>query len=364
MLAYDTRPILSRNKFTMKPFKQRNIAKLYQFSTTPFIISFLTAAASSSYAQTTSPVYFNEEALAINYSAGSNSSDSNKLPYRDAKIRYITHGATVVFDQLVVPDDNKPATITIMYSSGGSGGKVKFTAEGNNSMRTPGIVLGEIDLPSTGGWDDYKSVTFQVDPKNQELNYLNGIVPLKLEFTNPESSGYLFDLVKFKIANASIFPSTPFTYDKIIPATLFSSESDPTNDDRIRNMSYKVGYIRNGTSIKFDSFNIPNTSIRDSNIPGSVTITYSSGGSGGKVKFTAEGNDSNMKPGIVIGEFDLPNTGGWDIYKTVTFPVTPNQNLNYLGRVPATPPLRLDFTNSASNDYLFDIVDFKINSAP
>ncbi|MDY7572767.1 carbohydrate-binding protein [Actimicrobium sp. CCI2.3] len=348
----------------MKIYNQKEITKLYQSAATFLLIAFLTAAASSSFAQTTSPVYFNEETLAAKYSSGSDGSNSNKIQNMGVKIGYISNGTYVIFDQLVIPDDKKPNKITIMYSSGGSGGKVKFIAGGMNMMRTQGITLGEFDLPSTGGWENYRNVTFQLDYDNPNFNYLNVTVPLKLEFTNPEASDYLFDIVKFKIENASLFPSTPFTFDKIIPATLFSSESDPANDDRIRNMSYKVGYIRNGTSIKFDSFNIPNTAIKGSNIPGSVTITYSSGGSGGKVKFTAEGNDSNMKPGIVIGEFDLPNTGGWDIYKTVTFSVPQNQNLNYLGYVPATPPLRLDFTNSASNDYLFDIVDFKINSAP
>jgi hypothetical protein len=342
----------------MQNSKQNNRAMFSRFAVISLVLSFLTTAASSSFIQTASRVFYNQQVLATQYSLESDPLDSKKIRNMDTKISYIKNGTYIVFNELVIPDDKKPVSVTINYSSGGAGGKIKFIADGYNSTRTVGITLGEFDLPSTGGWSNYKSVTFQVDPNNFELNYLSGILPLRLEFKNSESSGYLFDIVNFKIANAS--KSLPFNYNQTIPAVLFTSESDPLDNNKVRNMGHQVGYIKNGTSIKFDNFNVPST-MPKTNIPSSVTITYSSGGSGGSVRFTADAYNSNRTLGIVIGEFNLPNTGGWDQFKTVTFPVPYNFDLEYLH---GTPPLKLDFKNVASTDYLFDIVDFKINSLP
>jgi hypothetical protein len=342
----------------METYKQNNRAIFSRFAAISLLLSFLTTAASSSFAQTASRVFYNQEVSASQYSLESHPLDPNKVRNTDAKISYIKDSTYVVFNELIIPDDKKPVSITINYASGGAGGKVKFVADGYNSSRTLGIALGEFELPSTGGWNNYSSVTFQVDPNNFELNYLRGIVPLRLEFKNPASSEYLFDIVNFKIANAS--KSSPLNYNQTIPAVLYSSESDPLDENKVRNMGHQVGYIKNGTNIKFDNFGIPSI-VPKTNIPSSVTITYSSGGSGGSVRFTADAFNSNRTLGIVIGEFNLPNTGGWGQFKTVTFPVPYNFELEYLR---GTPPLKLDFKNATTTDYLFDIVDFKINSLP
>lgn len=341
----------------MKNDTQNRIPTVSRIAILSLLVAFFTTATSSSFAQTVNRVFFNQEVLATKYSLESDPLDSSKIRNTNSKISYIKDGTYVVFNELVIPDDNKPVSVTIMYSSAGAGGKVKFVADAYNSARTLGVTLGEFDLPSTGGWKNYKKVTFQIDPNNFEFNYLRGIVPLRLEFKNSESSGYLFDLVNFNIANAS--QSVPFAYNKTIPAVLFTAESDPLDDAKIRNMGSQVGFIKNGTSITFDNLNIPSTTPK-TNIPSSVTITYASGGSGGSVKFTADAYNSNRTLGIAIGEFNLPNTGGWDQFKTVTFPVPYNFELEYLR---GTPPLKLDFINTASTNYLFDIVSFKINSA-
>lgn len=233
---------------------------------------------------------------------------------------------------------------------------MRLIAEAYNSNRTLGIPLGEFDLPSTGGWQTFNTVTFPI-PANFEFNYLRNVVPLRMEFVNPLTPDYLFDVASFKISNASNSP--PFTYNKRISALLYSIESNPGDDGKVRSMSNKVGYIKHGTSITFDDFVIPNTS-PNSNIPKSITITYTSGGAGGTMKVVSDALNSSRVPGVTLGEFALPNTGGWEALRQVTFPITYDFELNYLR---FAPPLRLEFNNPGNpGAYLFDIVDFTINN--
>lgn len=166
-------------------------------------------------------LYFNQTASAVSYSSESHPQDDNKIRNMGTKVGYITDGTSITFAELVVPEDNVPTAIEIKYSSAGAGGRVKFVAEGYGSDRTLGITLGEFDLQPTGGWDDFRTVTFPVPP-NFEFNYLRNTLPLRLEFKNAATSGYLFDIVSFKISNASqgaSFADTvlrPLAYDEAL----------------------------------------------------------------------------------------------------------------------------------------------------
>ncbi len=72
-------------------------------------------------------------------------------------------------------------------------------------------------------------------------------------------------------------------FNESVDAASYTSESNPENDDMVRDMGTKVGYITNGTSITFKEF-----VVQEDNIPTSLTITYSSAGAGGKVKLVAD----------------------------------------------------------------------------
>ncbi len=339
----------------MKINKHYKSAKSKWWLAKPVLVACLIAAPVSAFAQNDNRVYFNESVDAASYTSESNPENDDMVRDMGTKVGYITNGTSITFKEFVVQEDNIPTSLTITYSSAGAGGKVKLVADAYNSSRKLGIALGEFDLPSTGGWDTFQTVTFPIY-RDFEFNYLRGIVPLRLEFKNPSASSYLFDVSSFKISNAS--QSAPFTYNKRISAALFTTESHPGDDSRIRNMGNKVGFITHGTRIVFDNFAIPNNAYR-SNIPTSITITYSSGGDGGSVKVVSDSYNSSRTRGVTLGEFPLPSTGGWDQLSTVTFPINDNFEFNYLR---GAEPLKLEFNNPGSGGYLFDIISFKINN--
>ncbi|MBF0196800.1 MAG: carbohydrate-binding protein [Planctomycetes bacterium] len=297
------------------------------------------------------PIYFNQEVPAVEFDSESHPDSESLIRDMGHKVGYIQNGTSIKFDSLNIPDDNIPTAVTVTYSSGGAGGFLKMVYEGFNSNREVGIDLGEFYLPSTGGWENFQTVTYAL-PDDWEYNYIRHDKPLRLEF-NSDFEGYLFDVASFKISNAD--GGAPFAYNKPIKAQHFSSESHPEDDDLVRNMSYKVGYIKNGTSISFDGFEIP----LEGNIPTSITVKYSSGGDGGLLKVSTDSMNSNREPGVTLGEFELPSTGAWDSYQTVTFPIEYDWELNYLR---GAPELKLEFINESSDFYLYDILSFEINN--
>lgn len=322
----------------------------------------LAAAAIPGFAQTDGRVYYNQEVEAATYTSESHPLDDFKVGDLGSEVGYITHKTSITFQKLVIQEDSKPTAVKITYASGSAGGKVRLIVDQLNSSRTLGIVLGTFDLPSTGGWNRFTTVTLPIRQGNFELNYLRrGVAPLRMEFKNPDATDYLFNIASFEIKNAS--QSAPFAYNKWIDAALFSTESHPGNDSKVlgiepETFSYgKVGNVKHGTWIQFDNFDIP-TGAASNYIPTSVTITYSSGGPGGRVKIVSDSYNSNRELGVTLGNFDLPSTGDWSNHQTVTFPIDANFEHNYLR---TGNPLRLEFKNPDTDGYLFDIVEFKIN---
>jgi Carbohydrate binding module (family 6) len=340
----------------MKSKKHYKSAKSKWWLAKPVLVACLIAAPVSAFAQSDNRVYYNKLVDATSYTSESNPQNDGLVRNMGTKVGYIGNGTSITFREFVIQEDKFPTSLTITYSSAGAGGTVRFVADGYNSSRKLGIPLGEFDLPPTGGWDTFRTVTFPI-PANFEFNYLRGIVPLRLEFKNPAASEYLFDVASFKVANASQSP--PFAYNKTIDAELFTAESHPGDDSKVRNMGFQVGYIKPDTSITFNDFSIFSATNPSSKIPTSVTITYSSGGDGGTVKIVSDSYNSSRTLGVTIGEFPLPNTGGWDQFRTVTFPVNYDFEFNYLRNA---VPMRLEFKNPRSSGYLFNIVDYTISN--
>ncbi len=163
---------------------------------------FLSALLILGFAQANGPLSFNQTVNAVSYSSESHPQDGFKIRNMETKVDYITHDTSITFAEFAFQSGKAPTAIEIKFSSNGAGGKVKFVAGANGSDRTLGITLGEFDLQPTGGWNDFQTVTFPI-PSNFEFNYLQGSVPLRLEFKNPAAPQYLFDIASFKISSGS-----------------------------------------------------------------------------------------------------------------------------------------------------------------
>lgn len=144
---------------------------------------------------------YNQTIDARVFSSESHPFDNFKVRKMGKKVGYIKNGTSISFDNFIVPKNNKPKSITITFSSAGAGGSVKVISESFNSNRKIGVTLGEFELSSTGGWNKFKTITFDLPEQNFEFNYIRSGKPLTLEFINSDSNDYLFDIVSFEINN-------------------------------------------------------------------------------------------------------------------------------------------------------------------
>lgn len=90
----------------------------------------------------------------------------------------------------------------------------------------------------------------------------------------------------------------------IFAATDYDVESDPGNDNRIRNNGSKVGYIVNGTWICYNDFNFGAGAAR-------IDIEAASGATGGRIEIRA-----GSVSGSLLGTVNVTATGGWGAYST------------------------------------------------
>jgi Domain of unknown function (DUF4832)/Domain of unknown function (DUF4874)/Carbohydrate binding module (family 6) len=299
-------------------------------------------------------INYEQTVNAGSFSSESNPNDKYVVQQLGTELGFITHNSSATYNNFAFKQDRLPSQIAITYSSAGAGGKVAFVGEDYGPDRKLGVTLGEFDLPNTGGWNSYRTETFTL-PNDFRFNYLRRTVPLRLDFKNPSASSYLFNIASFKISSVSTTP-TP-TYDQAVRAIDYSDESHPDDIYNVRKMESDgtVGYIKAGSSIVFNQFDVP----ASAPIPTSMTIMYSSGGAGGTVKIVSDALNSTGQRGVTVGEFALPNTGGWGVAKIVEFPIPANSELSNLK---GSAPLRLLFNNPNNSGYLFNLNYFRFNT--
>lgn len=191
-----------------------------------------------------------------------------------------------------------------------------------------GNVLGRVKINYTGSYDTFQEFSANI------TNIPSGVKTISFGF---EGSGYVFDIDSFKF---NLNPTN--NLGLWINAAAYDTESDPSDENRIRDMVTKVGYIKAPGSITFNGFDAGNAQ--------SVTIRYSSGGDGGDVLVYANGAGRSK-----FAQVRLAPTGGWDTIKEVT--------LSLQDRGVATgSDLSLSFYSDVrSPNYLYDLHAIRFN---
>lgn len=92
--------------------------------------------------------------------------------------------------------------------------------------------------------------------------------------------------------------------NKVIKAVDYDAESNPYDDSIIRNNGRNIGYITNGSWVRYDDFNFGRGVSR-------IDVVAASGVNGGRIEFR-----KNSKYGTRLGYVTVTNTGGWGKYKT------------------------------------------------
>ncbi len=207
-------------------------------------------------------------------------------------------------------------TVEFRVASSGTGGTVHLMLDGTN-------VTGAVALPDTGGWDAWKTVS------KTGVTLAAGAHVLKLVVDANGSGGTAADINWIKVSSGAA-TSTPFTGTPIaLPGTIQAENYDKGGEgvayhDTTAGNSGGV-YRSDGVDIKVTtdssgSYNIKSVRATEwLNYSVSVTSagTYTvdfriaSSGTGGTVHVMLDGTN-------VTGSVALPDTGGWDTWKTVS----------------------------------------------
>jgi Carbohydrate binding module (family 6) len=236
----------------------------------------------------------------------------------------------------------------------GSASSVTFTAASGNlrggdviiydGLPAAGVELGRVKINYTGGWNVFETFSANIP------FIAGGIKKISLKFEAGDlSSNYLMDIDKFA------FNLNPITYlNTWVNAATFDEESAASDQDIIRDQGTKVGHIKNDLVISdYEYFIFNNFDITGAR---SVTIRYSSGGTGGTLDVCSQSFYSNQ-----FAIFDLPPTGGWNIVKEVTLPIDQNVLRTHGSGLRARPLVFSIYEEGNNTDYKYDIHAFRFN---
>jgi hypothetical protein len=209
-------------------------------------------------------------------------------------------------------------TIGIRAASSGGGGTVHLAVDGAD-------VSGGITLPDTGGWNTWQTVT------KTGVTLPAGAHVLKLIVDANGAAGTVADINWIDVVAPQAPPaSTPFTGAPIALPGRLEAENYDTGGEGFAYHDTTAG--NSGSVYRSDDVDIRVTTDSDGGynvksvragewLAYSVTLagagTYAvdlrvaSSGSGGTVHLTLDGTD-------VTGPIALPDTGGWNTWKTVT----------------------------------------------
>lgn len=190
------------------------------------------------------------------------------------------------------------ASIKVRASSGNPQGGTLVIYNGPAGA---GDVIGRVKIDFTGGWNTFQEFTANI------ASIPGGVRDISLGFEG--GSGYLFDIDNFQF---SVNPAN--NLGLWINAASYDVESAPGDDSVIKDMGTKVGYIKNSlTNSLFEYFWFDNFDIAGAK---TVTVRYSSGGTGGTLDINSQSFYSNT-----IASLNLPPTGGWNNIQEITVPV-------------------------------------------
>jgi len=153
-----------------------------------------------------------------------------------------------------------------------------------------GNLIGSTTVPSTGSWTDFTDVHANIDSS------VTGVHDMYFVFTG--NTNYLMNIHSFKVNS----PPTDLGIEYL--ASAYDSESNPNLEDNVKivapNGNSYLGQIRNGNWIKFNNFNLEQGVSR-------ISCTAASAKQGGVIEVRL----NNRVNGQILGEINIPNTGGW-----------------------------------------------------
>ena len=168
-------------------------------------------------------------------------------------------------------------------------------------------VYGFVDIPATGGWQQWTTVSHEVSlPAGQQTIAISAV-----------SSGW--NINWFKIENTG-GGCTNCNEPIVIQAESFDAaatvQTEPTSDT---GGGLNVGWIDAGDWMSYHDVNIPES--------GSYTIQYrvASQSGGGSLKFEKAGGSP------VYGQLSVPSTGGWQNWQTISHTVNLSAGVQNFG---------------------------------
>jgi len=102
--------------------------------------------------------------------------------------------------------------------------------------------------------------------------------------------------------------NSDFEIGQVIDAVEYTSESHSGNDLKVRNMGDKIGFLDNGTWVRYENFNL-GSGVSHFTIEGATGPN----GNGGTVYLYLDQSD-----GILIGSIDITQTTGWNVFESFT----------------------------------------------
>jgi endoglucanase len=205
-----------------------------------------------------------------------NSIETQSCSEGGLNLDYIGNGSWVEYNQLNM---NGVTGISVRTASTDSGGTISVYLDSTN-----GTLIGTVQVPGTGGWQNWMTETV---PVSGATGYHN----VYLVF----SGG--FNLEWFQFINPGFH----------VTAASYNTENN-IQTENCSEGGLDVGYIANGSYIEFNQMNLNNVT--------TFTARAASANGGGNIEVYLD-----SPTGTLIGTLPAPGTGGWETWNTETIPL-------------------------------------------
>jgi hypothetical protein len=219
---------------------------------------------------------------AVAYDAESHPSDNRIVRDQGTQIGFIKNGSWVKYASFNF--DAGAAAIDVEASSLSSQGTIEVRVDSPT-----GTLLGSVNVLTTGSWNSYETFSAILDTQ------LTGTHDLYLVFTG--GSGSLFNIRSFMLLSS-------LDVDTVIAATGYDEESHPADENIVRDAGANIGYIQNGSWVRYNDFHLYEGVQR-------IDVEAASKNEGGTIEVRADSTD-----GTLLASVEISDTGGWSNYET------------------------------------------------
>ncbi len=192
-------------------------------------------------------------------------------------VGYINQGSWMKYSKITFP---ATGNYIVQYRVASVGG-----AKLSMDLNAGTIQLGAVNIPSTGGWQNWTTVT-------QTVHVNAGTYDV----------GIFAQTGNWNINWFSITSNAPITIQAENYSAMSDVQKQPTTD---AGGGENVGYINQGSWMKYDKINFP--------VTGNYTVQYRVASVGGG-KLSMDLNAGTIQ----LGSVNIPSTGGWQNWTTVT----------------------------------------------